>query len=58
MKKIFVVWHDNRTGCGADEAGNTEHVISDLEEIPQILVDYLRAGVIVYRTMLYDLEEV
>ena len=54
MKKFFVVWHDNGSGCTAENAGNTEHIINDLEEIQQILVAYLHAGIVVFRTMVYD----
>ena len=53
-KKYFVVWHDNGSGCTAENAGNTEYIINDLEETQQILTDYLHAGIVVFRTMVYD----
>lgn len=54
MKKFFVVWHDNGSGCKEENAGNTEHIINDLEEVQQILTHYLHTGIVVFRTMIYD----
>lgn len=55
--KTLVIYHDNKTGCTAENAGTTDYQIENEQQAKRIINQYITVGIKVFNWVIFSENE-